>query len=1083
TVSSSNTDWTVSAPGQVSVAAGTTETVSVDITIPQDAADGEFSDITLNATSQNGTQADEDTMRVNYDHTGSEVIVTAPGDQTETDPGTYTYNFDVENNGSADDTYDLTVSSSNTDWTVSAPGQVSVAAGTTETVSVDITIPQDAADGEFSDITLNATSQNGTQADEETMQVSYEHLGSDVVVRAPGDTIELAPGTYTYNFEVENVGNADDTYDLTVESSNVDWSVTAPNQVTVVAGEMEIVVVEVIIPEGVNEGDQSDIILNATSQNGTHTSEDMMTITYEEYTLTIENPDHGKVYVESVEVTEPEQSFAYPSGYEVEIEVIADQNYQFLEWIGDNETIEDPISNLTTITMEGDFTITAEIVAYTNELTVSSSTGGEVINPGEGAFEYDSGKIVELEAVPDEGYHFVGWTGDNGTIEDPEANATAIEMLGDYEITAEFSIDVYSLSINVEGGGSTSPEEGNHTYEYGEEVTLQAVAEDGWVFSRWSGDVSGEDEEESEINILVDSDKEITAHFLQEADFEVELLSPDEGSEYYEGDEVIVEYTVTNLGEVETTQTIEFSVYDEDSELVFQDEENVTLGGGELVAEEVYEGEFVWDIEEGQVGEFNLVVSSRDDEDENKVTVSGESIEYELTIEKEGKGSTEPSAGTYTYQEGKEVEVTATPAEGWEFVEWTGDETGTEPAIDVAMNENKSLTAHFEKIDISIEITSPGEGELFAGSDITVEWESANANYHEVSLNEEEWIDVGESTTYTFEDVNSGYHTIEVRAILAEDIFALDSLNITVDTEPPELELISPESGEEITRSNVTIEWTASDDISGIDHFEVRLEGGEWVRVDETEYGFEDLEEGNHTVMVRAIDNAGNPSEIESEFTVTIEEGPSSFFEGLQAIWLILLLIPIFLIAFLLFWRRREEEEEEKEALLLKSKADKGEEAESEWASEESLDSEEKAALEELEEESELGEEELEGEEEPTEIDEKELEAELDEELKMEEEEVEAAGSAGAVSAAAAASEEEEESMRECPECGEKVSKEKEFCPECGAELKEEEEIGPVDDEIFVECDECGFLLTDEGLDECPYCGAPIEKDTSGEEE
>ncbi|MEF8874845.1 MAG: FixG Ig-like domain-containing protein, partial [Candidatus Thermoplasmatota archaeon] len=165
-------------------------------------------------------------------HWGCRVVVTAPLDQTETEPGTYTYNFHVKNIDSNTDTYDLTVDSSNADWTVNAPSSVTVAAGATETVSVDVTIPQDAADNESSDITLNASSQNGPQTDQDLMKVIYDHTGSDVKVTGPADQTETAPGTYTYNFDVENNGTADDTYDLDPRSSNTDWTVSGPATVT-----------------------------------------------------------------------------------------------------------------------------------------------------------------------------------------------------------------------------------------------------------------------------------------------------------------------------------------------------------------------------------------------------------------------------------------------------------------------------------------------------------------------------------------------------------------------------------------------------------------------------------------------------------------------------------------------------------------------------------------------------------------------------------------------------------------------------------------------------------------------------------
>jgi alpha-tubulin suppressor-like RCC1 family protein len=74
-------------------------------------------------------------------------------------------------------------------------------------------------------------------------------------------------------------------------------------------------------------------------------------------------------------------------------------------------------------------------------LTISSTGGGAVISPGEGSFTYNSGTMVPLVAKPDEGCHFVKWTGDVGGIVDVNATTTIIAMSGNYSVTADFAIN------------------------------------------------------------------------------------------------------------------------------------------------------------------------------------------------------------------------------------------------------------------------------------------------------------------------------------------------------------------------------------------------------------------------------------------------------------------------------------------------------------------------------------------------------------------------------------------------------------------------------------------------------------------
>jgi peptide/nickel transport system substrate-binding protein len=78
-----------------------------------------------------------------------------------------------------------------------------------------------------------------------------------------------------------------------------------------------------------------------------------------------------------------------------------------------------------------------EITEY--NLTVSSTEGGSVVTPGEGTLPYDEGEVVDLVAEADEGYRFVNWTGDAGTVDNVEDATTTITMNSHYSIIANFA--------------------------------------------------------------------------------------------------------------------------------------------------------------------------------------------------------------------------------------------------------------------------------------------------------------------------------------------------------------------------------------------------------------------------------------------------------------------------------------------------------------------------------------------------------------------------------------------------------------------------------------------------------------------
>ena len=72
------------------------------------------------------------------------------------------------------------------------------------------------------------------------------------------------------------------------------------------------------------------------------------------------------------------------------------------------------------------------------DLSINSTAGGSVTTPGEGTSQYDTGDSVDLVAEAEEGYRFVEWTGNVGSIGDTDAASTYIIMTNNYSITADF---------------------------------------------------------------------------------------------------------------------------------------------------------------------------------------------------------------------------------------------------------------------------------------------------------------------------------------------------------------------------------------------------------------------------------------------------------------------------------------------------------------------------------------------------------------------------------------------------------------------------------------------------------------------
>ncbi len=188
--------------------------------------------------------------------------------------------------------------------------------------------------------------------------------------------------------------------------------------------------------------------------------------------------------------------FLYEAGTVVHLVAEPDAFYQFVNWTGNVDTIADVHAAETTITMDNSYSITAnfELIQGLYSLTTSSTLGGSVTKPGEGIFIHFAETKVNIVAEPNEGYQFVSWTGDVGTIADVYDATTTITMDDNYSITANFESlypdPLVQLTVSSTAGGDvTTPGEGIFFYALGTRVNLVTEVNSNYQFTNWSGDV------------------------------------------------------------------------------------------------------------------------------------------------------------------------------------------------------------------------------------------------------------------------------------------------------------------------------------------------------------------------------------------------------------------------------------------------------------------------------------------------------------------------------------------------------------------------------------------------------------------
>jgi uncharacterized repeat protein (TIGR02543 family) len=190
-----------------------------------------------------------------------------------------------------------------------------------------------------------------------------------------------------------------------------------------------------------------------------------------------------------------EGCFEYLAGTEVNLVATPDADYGFLNWTHDVGAFVYNVSAAsTTIFMNGDHSITANFEKLLGgyNLTISSTTGGNVTTPGEGTFTYDEGEVVNLMAEADEGYFFEKWTGGVTTIANVNAASTNITIPAqNVAITANFKDVLPSVTTQAATAVSTDSATLNMNYTVGNFSSVEVCfaykksADSAWNSTDW----------------------------------------------------------------------------------------------------------------------------------------------------------------------------------------------------------------------------------------------------------------------------------------------------------------------------------------------------------------------------------------------------------------------------------------------------------------------------------------------------------------------------------------------------------------------------------------------------------------------
>ena len=355
----------------------------------------------------------------------------------------------------------------------------------------------------------------------------------------------------------------------------------------------------------------------------------------------------------------------YFQGSRVDLTATPTTNWVFLNWAGDYAGTNSQFS------WAVDGPATFQAVFGTAITSATTGAGRVMLEPDLSVYPY--GSLVRVTPLPSSGNYLALWGG--AGVGQPRTQWILRVTNGAPKITALFqplSTDKVVLTAQSTFGGRISQPASDGIYAKAASVTVNAVPDSGYEFQGWSGDASGV---VNPLTLTLDGSKNVRAEFRKVG---------------------VVSYpaTITMNGPGTVRRVPDLGEYESGTEV-------------DLVAEPSAGAVFS--------GWQGLVSSSQK---RIRVTVSGpiqmtasfKSV-YSVTTETRGEGQVLLSPPDASYADGTSVALTAKPAEGWGFVQWSGDLSTTDQESALTVDAPKRVVAEFARLG-TLTLKSIGQGAI-----------------------------------------------------------------------------------------------------------------------------------------------------------------------------------------------------------------------------------------------------------------------------------------------------------------------------------------------------------------------------------
>ncbi len=553
-----------------------------------------------------------------------------------------------------------------------------------------------------------------------------------------------------------------------------------------------------------------------------------------------------------------EQQIAY-GGESSPVTAVPAEGYDFSGWSDGSNENPHAVTNVS-----DNISLTANFARKQYTLSFSAANGGSLEGSSSQTVEHGaSGSAVT--AVPFTGYDFAGWSGDYDGNDNPLVLSNVQQ---DMSVTAMFTNRNYAVVFTAQQGGSISGESSQSVSHGGSSRSVTAVPAEGYEFTGWSGDYSGN------TNPLTLSDVHgnmtVTANFAQRTftvrfrDSEGGSLSGDttqqvaygEGSSsvtavpaegydfagwtggYNGSDNPLTFSSVT--GDVTVTAqfsrrsyTVSFSAGENGS---IQGDSPQTVGHGtsatSVTAVPAENYEFV-----GWSGDYsgtdNPLTLTDVDSNMSVTALFGRAAHFVTFSSGEGGSVSGELSQTVAHGSGTSP-VTAVPAEDYRFISWSGGYEGSENPLTVQnVTVDMTITANFARLVHSLTVTGPSAGDRVpAGSPVAVSWVSENVKALSIEYSTDggsNWISIASdidpaASPYAWTTPETPLASLSFRVTDTEQA-GISDVSGAIETYIPII-LTAPNGGELlIAGTENNIQWT-SDTVENV-RIEYSADNGE----------------------------------------------------------------------------------------------------------------------------------------------------------------------------------------------------------------------------------------------------------------